>query len=187
MFRATDVHWMGVHSSFTLIHGKHERARKKIIHRLNATAVWNGNFRARRDSPRLILRAASSCVRPLNYSHYERVSLHILAHPSTKLPSAWRFMQNASPWFPIKAAQALSPSGKPLEARRRLTSSVLIGRAKDAAIRGKRSQTGNDEISSLDRDITLESLTNVAFPWNRSFPGPETISSQARYRYRWNI
>lgn len=85
MFRATDVHWMGVHSSFTLIHGKHERAfaRKKENY---PPAKCNSCLKRKFPRATRIAKANSSrCFelrRPLNYSHYKRDSLHILAHPS---------------------------------------------------------------------------------------------------------
>lgn len=133
MFRATDVHWMGVHSSFTLIHGKHEHAfaREKENYppaKCNSckTEVSARDVDRQANSSRLELR------RPLNYFHYKRVSLHILARPSRKFPSAWRFMQNASPWFPIKATQLEEPPET-----RGLRSSVFIERAKDPPCAGK--------------------------------------------------
>jgi len=102
--------------------------------------------------------------------------------------SAVNFYQRGNP----RAARVSSVSNwhVPLRrvARRRGsgTGFSVHGRVRDVREKSRRdtAECGWDflqgQISPLDGDITLESSTNVAFPWNGSFPARRPVSSQAR-------
>lgn len=177
MFRATDVHWMGVHSSFTLIHGKHERrlpfaAKKKIIRRSNVSGprcemLTNGWCVVKRNVPASDADRRDFFAQSFHHSFnclltsFSRILISVKIRAGFSLVSNWRRL----------GLQLLRKA-----IRNKNRSFLPLRKSKRSAMYGERlprvaGMTFAEQISPFDGDVTLESSTNVAFPWNGSFPG----------------